>query len=358
MEISRAAVPSVCIPVSDASQVGDARRQAALLAQRLGFSDTEQGKVALVATEAANNLVQHGGGGQIVLTRCECGAGLEMLALDKGPGMANVARCLRDGYSTAATPGTGLGAIKRQSLFFDIQSDVGTGTALLARFGCRPTVPAAAQAAPAGLCVAVDGETECGDTWTSSTRGAQTLVMLADGLGHGPQAALASQTAARIFEEHAAQSGPHALLEAIHAALHSTRGAAVAIAQVDHAKRQVVYAGIGNISGVLLAQDAALDSFANKTREPSGAARHLVSHNGTAGHHLYKLQEFVYPFDANALLILHSDGLLTQWRLDRYPGLARRDPALIAGVLYRDFQRGRDDAGVVVLPLRPGPPEA
>ena len=341
----------MCIPVSHASQVGEARRYAALLAQRLGFGETEQGKVSLVVTEAASNLVQHGGGGQIALTECAGGGGLEMLALDKGPGMANITRCLRDGYSTAGTPGTGLGAIKRQAAFFDIQSDVGIGTALLARFHCRP-LPYPDEAAPGGVCVAVDGETECGDTWASHARASQTLLMLADGLGHGPQAALASQTAARVFEEHARQSGPAHLLEVIHAALHSTRGAAVAVACVDYARQEIVYAGVGNISGVLIAQDAGGNSLANKTRDTSLTARHLVSHNGTAGHNLYKLQEFVYPFTSDALLILHSDGLLTQWRLDRYAGLARRDPALIAGVLYRDFQRGRDDAGVVVLPLR------
>jgi hypothetical protein len=46
---------------------------------------------------------------------------------------------------------------------------------------------------------------------------------------------------------------------------------------------------------------------------------------------------------------MHSDGIATQWDLGRYPGLLARDPSLIAGVLYRDFLRGRDDATVVVL---------
>ena len=45
---------------------------------------------------------------------------------------------------------------------------------------------------------------------------------------------------------------------------------------------------------------------------------------------------------------MHSDGLSTGTASTRYPGLAVRDPALIAGVLYRDFTRGHDDATVVV----------
>ena len=74
----------------------------------------------------------------------------------------------------------------------------------------------------------------------------------------------------------------------------------------------------------------------------------MVSHNGTVGHVTRKVQEFVYPWLPGALVIMHSDGLGTQWSLERYPGLALRDPALIAGVLYRDFQRGRDDVTVLV----------
>ena len=45
---------------------------------------------------------------------------------------------------------------------------------------------------------------------------------------------------------------------------------------------------------------------------------------------------------------MHSDGLTTHWTLERLPGLAARHPSLIAGVLYRDFKRGRDDVTVVV----------
>jgi hypothetical protein len=46
---------------------------------------------------------------------------------------------------------------------------------------------------------------------------------------------------------------------------------------------------------------------------------------------------------------LHSDGILARWRMDAYPGLMTAHPALLAGVIYRDFTRDRDDATVVVL---------
>jgi hypothetical protein len=49
------------------------------------------------------------------------------------------------------------------------------------------------------------------------------------------------------------------------------------------------------------------------------------------------------------VLVLHSDGLGSSWDFETYPGLIARDPALIAGVLYRDFTRGRDDVTVLAF---------
>jgi hypothetical protein len=74
----------------------------------------------------------------------------------------------------------------------------------------------------------------------------------------------------------------------------------------------------------------------------------MVSYNGTVGYEARKFPEFTYPFPAGALLVIHSDGLGSRWDLAAYPGLACRDPALVAGILYRDFQKGRDDVTVLV----------
>jgi len=77
--------------------------------------------------------------------------------------------------------------------------------------------------------------------------------------------------------------------------------------------------------------------------------RHLVSHNGIVGHQYRHLSEFTYPWTKEAVLVLHSDGIRSQWDLSAYPGLLSRDSSLIAGVLFRDFTRGRDDATIVVV---------
>ena len=96
------------VPVAEVSQVGQARRVASGLAEQAGLGETERGKVAIVATELGNNLVRHAGGGHLLLRSFATDAGgiAEVLAVDSGPGMADVERCFQDGFSTAGTPGS------------------------------------------------------------------------------------------------------------------------------------------------------------------------------------------------------------------------------------------------------------
>jgi hypothetical protein len=155
--------------------------------------------------------------------------------------------------------------------------------------------------------------------------------MVADGLGHGLHAHDAAVAATRTFDlvyDHA----PTRVIEDTHAALRATRGAAVAVASLDLDYRTVRYCGLGNISTTLL----------------HSARQSFVSMNGTAGHTMSRLQEFQYPLPPASLVVMHSDGLGTQWDLTSYPGLRSRDASIIAGVLYRDFSRRRDDVTVVV----------
>jgi len=75
----------------------------------------------------------------------------------------------------------------------------------------------------------------------------------------------------------------------------------------------------------------------------------MVSLNGTAGVEIRKFQKFTYSWEPEAILVLQSDGLKSHWNLEDYPGLARKHPAIIAGVLYRDHTRGKDDVTVLVV---------
>jgi hypothetical protein len=289
-------------------------------------------------------VLKHGGGGELIVraTIDPIQAAVEVMALDRGPGM-NAALCLADGYSTTGTPGLGLGAVRRASALFDVYSQPQKGTALVSRVmpgagsdrtRVRPDPSATSPFDIAGVCIPRRGETECGDGWAFKATSTGGLIVVVDGLGHGPQAAMAARAALDAVEKAPAALNLVELMTRVHEALRPTRGAAVAIAAINRVEQKLRFCGLGNISGVIVA--------------PAGT-KHLVSHNGTAGHELRRLQEFVQPWPVEAMLLLHSDGIATHWRLDDYPGLAARSPALIAGVLYRDFNRGRDDATVAVV---------
>jgi anti-sigma regulatory factor (Ser/Thr protein kinase) len=304
------------------------------MAARQGFGATDSGMVALVATELATNILKHGNGGEILVGPFGEGTdgGIELIALDKGPGIANVAASLADGYSTAGTAGKGLGAVARQSHFVDIASWPGTGTAVLARLKPgQPPEGSGDTSRTGAVSVPMHGQEVCGDSWSVSVGPDEMTLLVADGLGHGPEAAEASVEAVRLFHRFSGHRAPM-LLEYIHGGLRATRGAAVSVARFQPASGKMIYAGVGNVAGVLAA---------------NGDLRRMVSMPGTAGHNARKIQAFEYPF-AGGLVILHSDGIASSWTLERYPNLAARHPTLIAAVLYRDLTRHHDDATVLV----------
>ena len=321
----RAPLPSESIALSDESQVGEARRAVAALGRRLGLGETMLGQASIVATEAAANVVRHGGGGEFLLRALE--GGLEILALDRGPGIADVSRALEDGYSTAGSSGTGLGAMRRLSSVFELWTAPAQGTVVMMRLG---SAPSAGPLAVGAVCVAHPLEQECGDAWELSPRADGYRLVVADGLGHGP---MAREAALRALEGASrGQESPGRGLEEAHRAALGSRGAAVAIADVDLQARQVRYAGFGNVAALI--------------QEPA-RSHSLVSMNGTVGQGVLRVREFTYPIPENATLLMFSDGISSHWSLP--PGLAGRHPALTAGLLYRDHSRRRDDVTVVAV---------
>lgn len=319
------------VVVEHGSDVSEARRLVRSSSIEAGLSETDGERAAIVVTEGGTNLVKHAGGGEVFVRTDVPRRRVDVIVSDRGPGMANIADCLRDGYTTAGTRGHGLGAIVRQSDVFDAYSLVGKGTVLVARIGGGNGSPQGAMDID-GLSVSKTGELACGDNWSARIEEAGATILVADGLGHGPAAAVASNEAVSVFES-APALAPLDVLDRVHRALAHTRGAAVAVARVESRAGRLTYAGIGNIAA---------------TVESAGPARHLVSLHGTAGHQVRRLQDFTYPWAREDLLVMHSDGVSAHWSLRAYPGLGAHQPLTIAAVLLRDFSRGRDDATVVV----------
>ncbi|WP_440581896.1 ATP-binding protein [Streptomyces flavofungini] len=331
-----------------ASLAVTARGAAATLARRLGLSGHRSAEVALAVTEAATNLHRHAVDGALLLRVVRSGerAGLEFLTVDSGPGMPDVGAALVDGASSAGSLGIGLGAVARLADHFDLHSVPGRGTVMAARFWPRGADgPVAAAALPplspvAGVTRPISGESVCGDAWAVRTdvgedtaHPAAVLVMLCDGLGHGPLAARASQAAVQAF--HAARDlTPRGVLDAVHMALRRSRGGAVAVARIEPGRGRVLYCGIGNVSGFLVSEDG---------------RKALLSAPGIVGEHMRRVRTFEEALPACGALVMHSDGLTERWDHRSMPGWLRHSPLVMAGQLLRAAAVRRDDASVVVI---------
>ncbi|QIJ60767.1 SpoIIE family protein phosphatase [Streptomyces sp. JB150] len=340
------------IPVHDSTRVRDVRVAAEAACAEANLGAPRTAAAALVATELATNLLKHADGGRMVINLVEepdttneaADRAVQIVSVDHGPGIGDVAEAIRDGRTTAASSlGAGLGTCLRVSDDFDLHSRRGRGTVAVARVGALPAAPHAPSRAPAGprvggVNLALAGAEHSGDAFGWIRCGALLTLVLADGLGHGVPAARASSAALDELRRLAALP-PADILRRLHERLRHTRGAAVAVAQLDTGTGRLHFAGVGNVGARL--------------RTPDGW-QPLISQPGIVGARFpasVPLQQA--PWTADSLLVLHSDGLPSRWTPPGDPGLPAHDPAVVAAVVLRDASSAasppRDDTSVAVL---------
>jgi anti-sigma regulatory factor (Ser/Thr protein kinase) len=321
-------------PMGDASRVGEARRHAADLAAECGLDEVESGRLAIIVTELATNLLRHADKGRLLISARPDRAEVEIISIDEGPGMADVGRSMGDGYSTGGTSGTGLGAVGRLAQDFDLHSTVPEGTVSVARVrGASAGHDVSDTFSIGAIALPARGERVCGDSWGFAFDGDRAALMVADGLGHGPEAAHASQEAIAVFSENP-MGDLRQMLRDTHARLRTTRGAAVMMVQADAGEGAVRSAGAGNVMGRLV----------------SGVSdRSILCQHGTAGVTIRTPEETTTSWPPHAMLLVCSDGIESRWKSEAVTPVLGRDPALAAALLARDHCRGRDDATVAVL---------
>ena len=341
---AQAARLSTLHAVTDQRQISSVQLDATTMGRAHGLDADALERLGIVVAAMAENIVRHAGSGQVILRAVgpQADGCVEILALDKGPGISNMPRAMRD----SATPAggvpreTGLADIRHAADLFDIYTHAGLGTAVVAHVGtamARDPAACAAESARHGtegaVCVPLHGEDESGDAWAIDVADARITVLLVDGLGHGPQAAVAARAAMAVFRDAAADT-PERILATMHAALRPTRGAALSVTILDRMRRVATFCGVGNVDGRIVA---------------NGGGRHMIPQNGIVGHTMPRALPTEVSWPADGRLVMHSDGISSRWRMESYPGLLVRHPALLAGVLFRDFARARDDATVIVL---------
>ena len=326
------------VTIDDHSRIAEARRAAALLGHTMGLTAELVAQASLVISELCTNILKYGDRGEVLLSTLHANGtayGLDIVALDQGPGIAKFDAAVKDGFSTGGSLGIGLGTMRRAAALFDIYSAAGVGTAVLVRLLEKKVAAPKDDGFTVGSRMTpIRNEIVSGDSW-SCLRFDQTLaVAVVDGLGHGSKAAEAAHAAIDAFHRSVRQVGPAQAIQMAHQALLSTRGAVMAVASIDQQAQTLRFAGLGNISGVVYTH---------------GVAARLVSTDGTVGYGARKARESSAVWTPHSTLILNTDGLSSRWNLAKHPGLLGCHPVLIAALLHRDFARDTDDATVVVI---------
>jgi anti-sigma regulatory factor (Ser/Thr protein kinase) len=294
---------------------------------------------AAIATEIGRNILRHARGGRmgVELVRRDGAVGIEIIGIDRGAGLANVAGALSGSPDTGGAGG--IGRIRRLSSELDLDVRVGEGTRIAARVfeesiegqagrRRRPEVGIHGRPMP--------GEAVSGDHAASWRTAEGLVVALCDGLGHGPLARAAASRAVATVGAHA-NAPLDTIFGEVHRALGSTRGGVLAVARIHERTRDVEFAIVGDV-GVWLC------SGAGTSQRFSGAPAVLGAPGGAR-----KLRRETASFGDENVLVLASDGIHSSLQPNADPGLYLDSPAASAHRFVTAGARAHDDALVVVV---------
>ncbi|HVG19714.1 MAG TPA: ATP-binding protein [Blastocatellia bacterium] len=337
------------VAITEETHIGTAKRGIRRCANEAGFTERQLAEIEIAVKEMGSNAVKFGQGtGQIFFARMDAElepAGLEIIYVDRGPGIQDVSMAVEDGFTTTGTLGAGLGAIKRMADEFHIFSNVKSQTRRLSAYGrtthgtaivFRKYVGSAREvkhrkALWGAMTRPSTGFEENGDAYMVKRVGDRLLLAMIDGLGHGLGALQAANEAVAAIEEFGSQP-LESIIRSTHEALRPTRGAVLGLASVDCAAGVIEYAGIGNTDLRVLGG-----------RSPI----RFISLNGTLGSRLDRVKVFKEQLPKVATVIMSTDGISERWDLDSYPGLLGLHPQLLCAVVMRDYSRPNDDATIL-----------
>lgn len=320
---------------SDRSYFAIIKKDIHALAAEAGFSGTRLGEVDIVVSEIVSNFSKHANGGELLVKLIEDHGiqGIEILAVDEGPGMSDVPRMMKDGFSTSNTLGHGLGAIQRLSNTFQLYSLKDWGTVLLSRIFHHEMPQRKRELLDVrSLVLPKPGETACGDAFCYLVNRHDIRFFLADGLGHGEEAAIAANAAINAFKSCTLDS-PVDILRTIHQAVKKTRGLVGTVIVFDLSRRVWKICGVGNILTRL---------------QSPGLLKNYVAHNGIIGLNIPStMKDQEIPYESMQLLIMCSDGIRTRWETLRHQGLTRYDLSIMNALIFKDYARNTDDMSIV-----------
>lgn len=325
---------------SDRSYLAILKKDIHALAIKAGFNETKLGETDIIVAEMAGNLVKHAAEGIILARRIEQEGlkGLEIISIDKGPGIADIGRMMTDGMSTKNTLGHGLGAIKRLSDFFQVYSQKEWGTIMIARiFEEKPPQYRKPSTIQVGTVILPKpGETECGDAFFWKKQDESIQFFLGDGLGHGHDAAEAAKVAGDAFLI-CPDDDPPSIIRYISQSVRKTRGLVGTVVAFNKDERKWRICGVGNIMTKIMGGNN------SKTH---------ISYNGIIGLNLPNtLNSLEIEYEKEQVLLMCSDGIRSRWDLGKQPGILRYDLSILASSIFKDYSRHTDDSSVAACKI-------
>jgi anti-sigma regulatory factor (Ser/Thr protein kinase) len=331
-----------------------------------GATDLERSVIATIVSELGSNVLKYARAGTLELRRVRHAgaAGVEIVASDAGPGIADVELALRDHYSSGRTLGLGLPGVRRMADAIEITPTAGGGTTVRVRkrlsgqsapwarsaaaHGAGRSAAAGARWRAAASVRARSGQSVAGDHALVIDRGDVALLAIVDATGHGSVAhAVAHTVVQRLEVVFAAAAEPDdvvAHLRELHDATVGTVGAAVGLAVLDSRSDGLRYLAVGNVRAAVV-------------------GRHRftgVSRDGVLGRRWptpFVQDTRLHPDD---LVLLWTDGLpstlsadLAAAHDDHGRPLVTRDVAVIADRLVAGFGKDHDDAACLVARWQP-----
>jgi anti-sigma regulatory factor (Ser/Thr protein kinase) len=335
------------------------------VARSLGFDAPAVNKIATATSELARNIIKYAGMGEILIREAadDRGVGIEIVARDRGPGIADVDTAMEDHFSSGGTLGLGLPGVRRMVDDFEIHTEVGRGTTVtirawrtrrsarlhqsIADTAARVESERRTEDSGRSKSRAVDvgpeidcayvirpcqGELVSGDAVYVDRRGDHLLVVLIDALGHGPDASRAARLAQSVLRD-SKKASVITLVQALHEALAATVGAAAGICEIDLATRTGQYCAVGNTVGRLLGK------------------RDLRLHAtpGVLGSNLRPPRQDRFHLEPGEMLVMYSDGISDRFGTEDYPQIGYQHARTIATNLLARFGKQHDDASCVVV---------
>jgi anti-sigma regulatory factor (Ser/Thr protein kinase) len=334
--VGRWVVEADAIAVLDEASVSLVRERVRWHAARVGLPDLPSAALVNVASELAHNQRVHARGGFVTVRDAVRGQdhGLEVMAADRGEGIADIAAALRGREPRLAggSLGAGLAAVLELADEVDFDVRLGEGTCIWARKFARTDVRRRRVGIYGRAC---SGESTSGDDAAFVRAAGALAVAVADGLGHGEGAREASERAREVFVSHP-EIDPERLLARCDQELARTRGAVMAVARIDEAHGTVDVASVGNVSVQLVGPTG--------SKHFGGSSFFLGAPGGVKRLTTERAQ--MRPGEA---LLLFSDGLTSRADLGGDAMLLREEPVVIAQHALERFGRHNDDATVLVV---------